>query len=471
MSTVIPYVPESITVHLGPPSSNAANVTVSYSNYLKNVASSEIYPTWGESALRANILAINSFALNRIYTEFYRSRGYDFDITSSTAYDQSFVYGRNFFENISTLVDELTTSYIRRQGTVEPLAAKFCNGTTVTCDGLSQWGSELLAQQGYTSIDILRYYYGDDIELVQNAPVQGIAPSYSGTALRLGSTGPEVTVVQISLNRIAQNYPAIPKINPVDGIYGSQTEAAVRAFQEIFDLTPDGIVGRATWYRLVQLYVAVTRLAELQSEGQRFYLIAWTYPEEETGQDVIADARAVRLLQYMLSVISRFIPTVSTPPVNGTYDSPTRQSIVSFQHLTGLPETGRADTATWEAIYNRFTGIETYIFQDLNLFPFPPVAPADTIAELQQQLTALASAGMPIPAPAITGVWDSQTEQALSAFQQQFSLPVTGQANAETRLALAGAVQALAFSTTARTLQFPGGTLQLGDSDQGGVAG
>ena len=179
MPTVIPYVPQRITVHLGAPSASADNVTVSFSDYVKNVASSEIYPTWEESALRANILAIVSFALNRVYTEFYRSRGYDFDITSSTAYDQFFVRGRSFFSNVARLVDELFNSYLRRPGFVEPLAAKFCNGTTVTCEGLSQWGSQGLAQQGYNSTQILRSYYGD-VEIVSDAPVRDYVSSYPG---------------------------------------------------------------------------------------------------------------------------------------------------------------------------------------------------------------------------------------------------------------------------------------------------
>ena len=195
MPTVIPSVPPRITVHLGAPSASADNVTVSFSDYVKNVASSEIYPTWEESALRANILAIVSFALNRVYTEFYRSRGYDFDITSSTAYDQFFVRGRSFFSNVSRLVDELFNSYLRRPGFVEPLAAKFCNGTTVTCEGLSQWGSQALAQQGYNSTQILRSYYGD-VEIVANAPVQDYVSSYPGTPLRRGSVGPNVVVIQ-----------------------------------------------------------------------------------------------------------------------------------------------------------------------------------------------------------------------------------------------------------------------------------
>ena len=176
MPTVIPYIPQRITVHLGTPTSDAENVTVSFPDYVKNVASSEIYPTWDEDALRANIYAIVSFALNRIYTEWYRSRGYDYDITNSTAYDQYFVKGRSYFTNISRLVDELFNDYLRRPGFVEPLAAKFCNGTTAICEGLSQWGSENLAQQGYTYDQILRSYYGK-VEIVNNAPIQGITSS------------------------------------------------------------------------------------------------------------------------------------------------------------------------------------------------------------------------------------------------------------------------------------------------------
>ena len=226
MPTVIPYVPQNITVHLGAPSQSAANVTVPFIDYVKNVASSEIYPTWEESALRANILAIVSYALNRVYTEFYRSRGYDFDITSSTAYDQFFVNGRSYFENVSRIVDELFNDYLRRPGFVEPLAAKFCNGTTVTCQGLSQWGSQNLAQQGQSSTQILRNYYGN-VEIVTNAPIRGITSSYPGTPLRRGSSGPNVVVIQVELNRIAQNYPAIPKLATVDGIFW-QSDGSVR---------------------------------------------------------------------------------------------------------------------------------------------------------------------------------------------------------------------------------------------------
>lgn len=365
MPTVTPFVPEQITVHLGTPNSNAPNVTVSFSDYVKNVASSEIYPTWDESALRANILAIVSFALNRVYTEFYRSRGYDYDITNSTAFDQYFVEGRSYFENVSRLVDELFNDYLRRPGFVEPLAAKFCNGTTVTCEGLSQWGSEYLAQQGYNSDQIIRSYYGD-VETVVNAPVRGNSPSYPGTPLRVGSSGPNVVVVQTELNRISQNYPAIPKISPVDGIYGSRTEAAVRRFQEIFNLTPDGIVGKSTWYALVRLYTAVTSLGELRSLGQQFYAINWSPPGGLQPGDT---GEKVRLLQYMLSVLSEYIPQVPPVTVDGIYGSATRAAVLAAQRRFRLPETGTVGTQTWNEIYNQYSGIENTTLRNSETFP------------------------------------------------------------------------------------------------------
>ena len=375
MPTVIPYVPQRITVHLGAPSTSADNVTVSFSDYVKNVASSEIYPTWEESALRANILAIVSFALNRVYTEFYRSRGYDFDITSSTAYDQFFVRGRSFFSNVSRLVDELFNSYLRRPGFVEPLAAKFCNGTTVTCEGLSQWGSQALAQQGYNSTQILRSYYGD-VEIVANAPVQDYVSSYPGTPLRRGSVGPNVVVIQTELNRISQNYPAIPKVSAVDGIFGAATENSVTAFQEIFNLTPDGVVGPATWYALVRLYTAVTSLSELRSQGQRFYTIAWNQ-----GRPLVPGDQGIQVehLQYMLRVLSAYIPQIPSVAVDGIYGSATRSAVLAAQGYFGLPQTGTVDLNTWDEIYDQFTGIENASFRDLESFPYTSAVIGNTL--------------------------------------------------------------------------------------------
>lgn len=367
MPTVIPYIPQSITVHLGAPSASAENVTVPFTDYVKNVASSEIYPTWDESALRANILAIISFALNRVYTEFYRSRGYDFEITNSTAYDQFFVHGRSFFNNISEIVDQIFNNYLRRPGFVEPLAAKFCNGTTTTCDGLSQWGSQNLASQGYSSTQILQSYYGN-VEIVTNAPIRNITASYPGSPLRRGSSGPNVVIVQVSLNRISQNYPAIPKLAAVDGIFGSRTEESVRRFQQIFGLSPDGIVGPATWYALVRTYTAVTQLSELRSQGQRFYAINWNptgvLQEGSTGEQV-------RYLQYMLSVLSQYIQTIPPLAIDGIYGSATRDAVYAAQRRFGLPLTGRVDDVTWQKIYDQYSGIENTTLRDRETFPIP----------------------------------------------------------------------------------------------------
>ena len=368
MPTVLPYVPEYITVHLGSPTSNAENVTVSFADYVKNVASSEIYPTWRESALRANIYAIVSFALNRIYTEFYRSRGYPFDITSSTAYDQFFVKGRSYFENVSRIVDELFNDYLRRPGFVEPLAAKFCNGTTVTCQGLSQWGSQNLAQQGYNSTQILRNYYGD-VEIVTNAPIRGIQSSYPGTPLRRGDTGPNVVTIQVELNRIAQNYPAIPKIPEVDGIFGERTEASVRKFQEIFDLSPDGIVGPATWYALVRLYTGVLSLSELRSLGQTFYANSWLYPNSLVQGDT---GVRIRHLQYMLSVLSEFIQDIPPLEIDGIFGPATREAVLAAQRRFGLEQTGEVDADTWDEIYDQFAGIENTALRSGERFPSEP---------------------------------------------------------------------------------------------------
>lgn len=366
MPTVIPYVPQRIVVHLGAPSVPAANVTVDFVDYVKNVASSEIYPTWEESALRANILAIVSFALNRVYTEFYRSRGYDFDITNSTAYDQYFVYGRSYFTNIARLAEELFNDYLRRPGFVEPLAAKFCNGTTATCDGLSQWGSQRLAQQGYSSVQILRSYYGN-VEIVYNAPIRNYTSSYPGNPIRRGSIGPNVVVIQTELNRISRNYPAIPKVNPVDGIFGTQTEAAVRKFQEVFNLQPDGIVGPATWYELVRLYTAVTNLSELYSQGQKYYSISWA-----NSNPIQQGNRGIRVeqLQYMLQVLSAYISEIPRIAVDSIFGSETRNAVIAAQRRFGLPQSGIVNYDTWEEIYNQFIGIENVSLRDFERLPY-----------------------------------------------------------------------------------------------------
>ncbi len=330
-------------------------MTVTFPDYIKNVASSEIYPTWNEQALRANILAQVSFALNRVYTEYYRSRGYNFDITSSTINDQKFIKGRNTFENVDRLVDELFNTYVRRRGFVEPLSTRFCNGTTVTCAGLSQWGSEQLARQGLNYLQILRRYYGDDIELVSNAPVRNIRNSYPGSPLRQGTSGENVVVLQVMLNRIGRNYPAIPRISPVDGVFGEQTLAAVKKFQSVFNLTPDGGVGEATWYKLVFLYVGVTDLSELVSEGQKYTSVQFgpTTPVLQEG----ARGYAVSVLQYFLAIVAQFRYNIPAPAIDGVFGPATRRSVEAFQRQTGLPVDGIAGSATWNRLFADYQGV------------------------------------------------------------------------------------------------------------------
>lgn len=347
-------IPNPITVHMGTPDSAASNIQVSFPDYVKNVASSEIYPTWPENALRANIYAIITFALNRVYTEWYRSKGYNFDITNSTAYDQYFIYGRPIYETISRIVDQIFNEYVRRQGQNAPYFTSFCNGTTTQCAGLSQWGTVTLANQGYTPIAVLRYYYPDDVEIAQTNAISNVVTSYPGTALRVGSAGLDVQTIQTYLNRIRRNYPAIPAINDETGVFGDTTRAAVTKFQSIFNLATDGIVGKATWYKISDLYTAVTRLAELDSEGTSQGI--GTIPpstvlrQGSRGQDVIT-------LQYLLNVISEYYAGIPSVRQDGIFGNGTREAVVAFQRRMGLAADGIVGPSTWNSLYRTYQGI------------------------------------------------------------------------------------------------------------------
>lgn len=427
----LPVIPEFITVHLGAPNSNAENVTISFSDYIKNVASSEIYPTWPENALRANIYAQISFALNRVYTEYYRSRGYDFDITNSTAIDQSFVYGRDIFDNISEIVDDIFNDYIVRGGFVEPLFAIYCDGTTVTCNGLSQWGSVDLANQGFIPYDILRYYYGDDINLVMDAPIENISASYPGVPLSLSSAGNDVRTVQTRLNRISANYPAIPKISNPNGVFSTQTEDSVRAFQQIFNLTPDGIVGKATWYKIQSIYNAVKKLNELESEGLSLSEVSkqftGTLSEGDTGLEV-------SVVQYYLRVIAEFNPKIAEVTPNGVFDEETKNAVLAFQREYGLPETGEVNEETWNKLSSVYLGLidsaessgagiaaEVFPGTLLNLG-----SSGEDVEILQTYLNTVAQVYTEIPTINVSGTFDAATENAVIIFQRIFGIPQSG---------------------------------------------
>lgn len=257
-------IPEYVVVHDGAPTNpTAQNYYVRYRDYIKNVASSEIYATWPDSTIRANVLAIMSFTLNRVYTEFYRNRGYDFTITSSTAFDHKWIHGRNIFESISRIVDEVFHNYLSRPGVRQPILTQYCDGQRVTCPGwMTQWGSKYLGDQGYSSIEILRNFYGDNMYINSAEEIAGIPASWPGSPLDIGTSGPKVRQMQEQLNAIAQSYPALPKI-AVDGIYGEATQNAVREFQKVFGLPVTGVVDYPTWYEIQEIYVGVTRIAEL----------------------------------------------------------------------------------------------------------------------------------------------------------------------------------------------------------------
>lgn len=257
-------IPEYVVVHDGPPSDSAArDYYVRYKDYIKNVASSEIYSTWPDATLRANILAIMSFTLNRVYTEWYRNKGYSFTITSSTAYDQKFTYGRNIFQNISNIVDEMFQNYLSRPNVTQPILTQYCDGQRVTCSNwLSQWGSKFLGDQNYSTIEILRYYYGNNMYINTAEEVSGIPASWPRMDLTVGSTGEKVRQIQEELVRISQSYPAIPRITP-DGIFGPATREAVEVFQSVFGLPVTGVIDYRTWYKISEIYVGVSRIAEL----------------------------------------------------------------------------------------------------------------------------------------------------------------------------------------------------------------
>ena len=424
-------VPEYITVHLGPPDQYAQNVTVPFSEYIKNVASSEIYPTWPESSIRANIYAQVSYTLNRIFTEYYRSRGYDFDITNTTQFDHAYVDGREIYENISRITDDLFNDYIVRQGNVEPLFAQFCDGIRTQCNGLSQWGSVDLAEAGLTPYEILQNYYGYNIDLIFNAPLGNNIPSYPGEPLRVGSFGEDVRVLKQQLNRISRNYPAIPKLSETSDAFDRETEEAVKKFQEIFNLATDGIVGKATWYKIKQIYSGVKRLSELVSEGITISEAQREYPEQLQFGD---SGVGVRTVQYYLAVIGYFFDDLPQISINGQFDEATRDAVFTFQNKYGLPVTGVVDRVTW----NQLTRVYTSLLQDLpaeyrefanEIYPGRFLVLGDTgdyVITIQNNLQKISAVDPTIPPVTITGTFDEQTQAAVFALQRQLGLEESG---------------------------------------------
>lgn len=462
-SANLPFIPDRITVHLGAPSnSSAPNVTLPFVDYIKNVASSEIYPTWPEAALRANIFAQISFALNRIYTEYYRSRGYPFDITSSTAFDQYFVNGRDIFENISQIVDDIFDSYLRRPGSVEPLFAQYCDGINVSCPGgLSQWGSVDLAEAGLAPYEILQRYYGNDLEIVRNVPVGSLEASAPPVSLRLGSSSDDVRTVQIRLNRISDNYPSIPKIVATDGIFLEDTQAAVEQFQRIFDLTPDGIVGPSTWYAIERIYNSVKRLNELNSEGLSLEEVTNQYPEVlRLGSTGIG----VSNLQYFIDYLSAFYGFIPSIAIDGIFGESTEEAVRATQTVLGLEPDGVVGEITWNAIYNAYRGIIEQLpikFTEGLTIPYPGFllrigAESEVVRVMQEYLNYIAEYIPELPSVNPTGYFGTQTQSAVIALQRLVGLNPNGVVGAITWSEITGLYEDLYAGNRSNDGQYPG---------------
>ncbi len=426
-----PTIPTDVVVHLGAPDEAARNISVPFTTYIKNVASNEIYPTWPDASIEANILAIISFTLNRIYNEWYPSRGYSFDITSSPKYDQSFIEDKEYFDVISKKVDQIFNNYIYREGQVQPLYAVYCDGRVTTCNGLSQWGSVTLARNGKSAIDILKNYYGSDIRIFKNAPIGEVSSTYPGYVLTLGEAGDQVKIIQSELNRISNNYPAIPKINKVNGYYGVDTESAVKKFQEVFNLNITGNVDYSTWYKIKYIYNAVKRLNDLYSEGISESESIVTFSSKLEYGDT---GLLVKGLHYYLGVIAFFDNDLPLLEVNGVYNDNTVNMVINFQNKYGLPTTGIVDAPTW-------TKIKEVYFNTLNNIPVEYVQYRDEfypgrvmsigfsgedVLRLQNYLYIICEKYKNIPGVRVSGVFDDLTEKSVISLQKRFGIEESG---------------------------------------------
>lgn len=421
-------IPTYITVHLGRPQSSAQNVTVPFLYYLKNVASSEIYPTWPYEALKANIWAQASLALNRVYTEWYPSQGYDFDITNSTAFDQAFVKDRNIYDSVAEIVNDVFNEYIQKANYQEPYYAEYCDGKIASCPGMKQWGTLSLANQGYTALEILQYYYGNNIRIRETNNIQDVVSTYPGV-LSIGSQGQEVYDIQEFLNAIAINYPIIPAVFPVDGVFGASTEAAVRAFQKQFGLSVDGRVGKATWYKISYIYAAVRKLAELRSIGRIDHLYSGEWPGTVLKEG--SKGVEVQLLQFYLSSISVFYPQIPNVSIDGRFGPLLEKAVLNFQQNFGLITDGQVGRATWDRIYALYQTLSDKIAPDEALPEYPGMplqlgTSDENVKRVQEALNNISTQYSSIGVLVEDGVFGPSTQEAVRTFQRLFQLNVDG---------------------------------------------
>ena len=354
MAIRYPVVPENITIHLGAPDEAAQNITVPFTDYISNVAANELYPTWPRNALIANIYTIISFAMNRIYNEWYKSKGYNFDITASSLYDQTYIPGQSTYENINNIVEEIFNNYVVKGNQIQPYFTRYCDGRVTTCDGLSQWGSVTLANQGKSPLDILKYYYGNDISIKYDAPVGSIEGGFPGYNIGPGNAGNPVLAIQRDLRRIRINYPAIPNITNTLGIYDKETEDAVKKFQEVFDLPITGIVDKATWYKIKYIYTSVKKLSDLYSEGLTQEEATFLYEDELKYGDT---GIQVEFIHYFLDAIAFLDPDIPRLELNSIYNNNSITMVKAFQQKYNLPVTGIFTYQDWKVLKDTYDNI------------------------------------------------------------------------------------------------------------------
>lgn len=427
----VPTIPEEIIVHLGEPDENARNISVPFDEYIKNVASGELYPNWPIDAIKANVLAQISFALNRVYNEWYPSKGYNFDITSSPKYDQSFVENRQFFERISQVVDELFNDYLVKDSQIQPFFAMYCDGRVATCNGLSQWGSVSLANQGRSPLEILRNYYGN-VSVVYNASVEENVRSYPGFVVEVGTAGDMVRTINLELNRIGQNYPAIPVILNNSPYFTIETENAVKKFQEIFNLPVTGKVDKSTWYRIKYIYNAVKKISDLYSEGisidEATLLFNKNLKLGDSGQ-------YIRTLNYLINVVSYFDSSIPFLDLSGDlFTEDTEDVVKAFQRKYNLDSDGVVDRETWrilrEVYRQTIRNVPSEYYTVLNEF-YPgrflsKGMTGDDIINLQKFLYVICRNSGSIPGVVVNGIFDDLTEQSVKAIQKKYDLEETG---------------------------------------------
>lgn len=431
MAVRYPIVPNNITVHLGAPDKYARDITVPFTDYIANVASSEIYPTWPKNALIANIYTIISFAMNRIYNEWYRSKGYNYDITSLPAYDQTYTENGSTYENISNIVGEIFNNYVVKGDQVQPYFTSYCDGRIKTCDGLSQWGTVTLANQGKTPLDILKYYYGNDIKIKYDAPVGDMKEGFPGDDVGPGYVGNPVLAIQRDLRRIKKNYPAIPDITSTLGIYDEETENAVKKFQEIFDLPITGIVDKATWYKIKYVYNSVLKLADLYSEGLKEKDISFRYADELKYGDTGIE---VEYIHYFLDALAFLDPDIPRLPTNSIYTNNTESMVKAFQQKYKLPVTGIFTYSDWTILKNAYRNIlksfpkEYQTFID-DLYPdyfLTRGMSGDDVKRFQKYLLAICRFDKSIPGVRVNGIFDDLTEKSVMKIQQDYGFDING---------------------------------------------